>query len=257
MDLALKAYQRGCYETGCVPCMRLYAQGIWMTHCNSQPKQMNQIHLAFPWLMEGMIRGNIMCVGFLIRLYMDAQTRTSSAALIDYITKEWGDKEFHRVRKSNKKRLTNRCAVCFKTDSEEGIILEECGMCSYYSYCSKACQRIHWKDRNHCGECRQLQILRKYHKPYKREIRDSIKNGQDPRTITNLQLLRTKLGLTRPKKEYESLVERLSNSKIGNCNNHNNYNRNENSCCHFINPQQYAVARKDGTVHIGSTPEAI
>merc|ERR1711992_23691 len=163
-------------------------------------------------------------------------------ALIDYLAKLWGDKDLQQLRKVNKERITNRCVVCSKTEKDYGVTLEKCGKCSYYSYCSKSCQHWHWKEQNHCGECRQLEILRKYHKPYKREIRNPIKNGQDPKTIPQLQLLRQKLGLTRPKEEYASLVERLNNNK-------NNRKKNKNSiCCQFINPCEVAVARKDGTV---------
>merc|ERR1712241_1669783 len=177
------------------------------------------------------IRGNITCAAYLIKCYMSAQTRTSStAALIDYVSKLWGDKDLQQLRKANKDRITNRCVVCSKTEKDYGVTLEKCGQCSYYSYCSKSCQLYHWKEQNHCGECRQLEILRKYHKPYKREIRNPIKNGEDPKTIPQLQLLREKLGLTRPKEEYEPLVERLNNNKYnGSCNKCSNRNKKSNN----------------------------
>merc|ERR1712241_804363 len=97
---------------------------------------------------------------------------------------------------------------------------------------------------------------------HKRDIRNQIKNGQDPKTIAQLQLLRQKLGLTRSKEEYEPLMERLSNANnaptITNrcCPNKNNKKKcnKKNTYCQVINPYEYAVARKDGTVHIGSTP---
>merc|ERR1711992_30849 len=195
----------------------------------------------------------------------------STAALIDYVSKLWGDKDLQQLRKANKDRITNRCVVCSKTEKDYGVTLEKCGQCSYYSYCSKSCQTYHWQEQNHCGECRQLKILRKYHKPHKREIRNPIKNGQDPKTIPQLQLLRQKLGLTRSKEEYEPLMERLSNANnaptITNscCHNKNNKKKcnkknkrkNKNTYCQVINPYEYAVARKDGTVHIGSTPDTI
>merc|ERR1711992_364159 len=186
-------------------------------------------------------------------------------ALIDYLAKLWGDKDLQQLRKVNKERITNRCVVCSKTEKDYGVTLEKCGKCSYYSYCSKSCQQYHWKEQNHCGECRQLKILRNYHKPHKREIRNPIKNGQDPKTIPQLQLLRQKLGLTRSKEEYEPLVERLNENKNnGNCNSNcnkcsnrnkksNNKKNNNSKSCQFLNPYEFAVARKDGSVQIGSS----
>ena len=57
------------------------------------------------------------------------------------------------------------------------------------------------------NECRQVMLLRKYCKPsYIREIREAIFDGQDPKEIHTLQRLRMKLGLNRPKEEYEELL---------------------------------------------------
>lgn len=84
------------------------------------------------------------------------------------------------------------------------------------------------------GECRQLTILNKYHKPYENEFREAIKCGEDPKTIFPLQVLREKLGLTRPRKDYVDLMGKDS-----------------------LDRYTLLIPRKDGTVLIGSTPEVI
>ena len=96
------------------------------------------------------------------------------------------------------------------------------------------------------GECRQLQILRKYCKSrHVKEIREAIISGIDPKEIPRLQNLRTALGLNRPKKDYAELLLRLGDG-----------NDNDSSTIQD-DRYHYLTARKDGTVHIGSTPEAI
>jgi len=103
----------------------------------------------------------------------------------------------------------------------------------------------HWQEGNHIGECRQLQILNEYHKPYAKEIRDAIKSGENPKEIRALQRLRNMLGLTRPIEEYEELVELLSDDV-------------DVEVEDDVNDRYgYLVARRDGTVHIGSTPKVL
>merc|ERR1712238_436873 len=123
-----------------------------------------------------------------------------------------------------KKKNTDRCVVCDKEDPEDNdVTLVKCGICKYYSYCGKACQTRHWKEGKHMNECRQVMILRKYCKPsYVKEIREAIIGGQDPKEIHTLQRLRMKLGLNRPKEEYEELLLRLANDDDANNNNNNN-----------------------------------
>jgi len=163
-------------------------------------------------------------------------------------------------RKAYKKKIANRCFICQKTeddvDSNNGntITLVKCGKCKHYSYCGKACQLYHWKECSsseggggcgHINECRHLTILHKYYKSHHvQEIREAIIRGEDPTQIPRLQLLRTKLGLSRPKEEYQDLLLRFDDD-----NSSNTINR--------PNPYDYLVARKDGTVHIGSTPDVI
>ena len=131
------------------------------------------------------------------------------------------------------------CCVCGKNLPEDNgdVTLVKCGKCEYVSYCGTKCQSYHWNKLSHACECHQLQILNKYHKPYAEEIRNAIKNGEDPKYIPKLQKLRGKLGLSKPKEDNEKSIQCLSddnNRDIG-----------------FIN------ARNDGTVHIGSTPEMV
>ena len=120
------------------------------------------------------------------------------------------------------------------------------------------------------GECRQVILLRKYCKPsYVKEIREAIIGGQDPKEIHTLQRLRMKLGLNRPKEEYEELLLSLANDDDNNNNNSSNTMKRgtklkikglDNSGT-VINTKienlEYLTARKDGTVYIGSTPNVI
>jgi len=179
------------------------------------------------------------------------------------------------------------------------------------------------------SECRQVIILRKYCKPaYIKEIREAIIGGEDPKDIHTLQRLRMKLGLNRPKEEYEELLLRLNNDDNNNNNKvmkrgtkvkvkglvsaskHNgkfgivtkvlipageaggsssssrrvgvklsdesgtvlsikienlepaptrttNPRQSNSNSSHRPNLLEYLIARKDGTVHIGSTPNTI
>jgi hypothetical protein len=83
----------------------------------------------------------------------------------------------------------------------------------------------HWQEGNHIG--------------------DAIKSGENPQEIRALQRLRNMLGLTRPIEEYEELVELLSDDV-------------DVEVEDDVNDRYgYLVARRDGTVHIGSTPKVI
>jgi hypothetical protein len=67
------------------------------------------------------------------------------------------------------------------------------------------------KGGNHRAEGKQYNILMEYHKPYAKEIRESIRRDEDSKTITHLQTLRKKSGLTRPKEDYEELDDFKTN----------------------------------------------
>jgi len=201
-----------------------------------------QIHAGQPWLLEGSIRGSMQGVSNLTSNYFKAKPEPPKA-LVSYWIKmmnkyeEWsGDTDTTKVesaRRSLKDGVVKQCAICFKEDTEK-LTLRQCIGCSLYCYCSEACQTIHWEEQNHGGECRQLKILNKYHKPYAKEIRKAAIRGE---THPALKKLRNKLGLTRPQEEYQQLLRDT-----------NTYEGKQ------IDPLEYIVARSNGSVWIGSTP---
>ena len=228
-------------ESGCVRSMNLYS---YILLCD-----LNRIDLALPWLLESAIRGHKNCLSKLASdCYLVVERPRGPYLLADYWMKlynKWGDYDPEDMQtnkeqlKDSKKYVGKLCIVCCKKDSET-ITLQRCGMCQFYYYCSKECQSKHWNEFNHMGECKQLKILKKYHKPYAKSIREASHRGDNLREIPALQKLRTKLGLTRPKEEYietprrggETYKETLR--RVGDI-----------------------FARKDGTVYMGSTPETI
>jgi hypothetical protein len=237
-DLGSETFKRGA-ESSCVACMEAYIT-------LSSEVQENMIHLRYPWLLEGAIRGNIECMRRLIVCYAHAEPCPADS-LMNYWSKimhKCDPKEVPKetIQNMKKKKRKRRCIACPK-DS-----IFHCGMCNIASYCSKECQLDHWSesDGNHIGECRQIQILKQYHKPYAESIYRAISRGDDPKEIFELQELRNRLGLNRPKEEYEELLMILNNDDDTTTMHPSNNNRN-----------RYVVARKDGTVHIGSTPEVI
>ena len=239
-DSALDAFKRGAAETGCVPCMLEYARG------HSIHKQGNMI-LRLPWLLEGAIRGNTGCMAMLYNnCYCEGSEYSIDAtALGDYwgriITSMNPDIPLTTIerRKNFKKEIGTSCFICMKIDTNT-LTLKQCMGCSFHYYCSETCQTLHWNEHNHRGECKQLRILNKYHKPYAKAIRDAVIRGDDPKHIPELQTLRTKLGLNRPEEDYKELVGLL-----------NADNDDDDS-----DPYRYVTTEK-GTVHIGSTPESI
>mmetsp|Transcript_40950 Transcript_40950/g.41602 ORF Transcript_40950/g.41602 Transcript_40950/m.41602 type:complete len:265 (-) Transcript_40950:220-1014(-) len=126
-------------------------------------------------------------------------------------------------------KVGENCAVCGIPTTNVTAVLE-CQGCQCSCYCGPKCQQLHWP--SHRNDCKQVQILKKYHMPYAQEIQAATIRGD--RSIPPLEKLRTKLGLTRPLAEYKEL---------------------RNSGTHHgkpIDPQQYLVGRRDGTVWVGS-----
>ncbi|OEU14189.1 hypothetical protein FRACYDRAFT_240722 [Fragilariopsis cylindrus CCMP1102] len=205
-DSALDAFKRGAAETGCVPCMLEYARG------HSIHKQGNMI-LRLPWLLEGAIRGHTGCMANLYNnCYCEGSEYSIDAtALGDYwgriITSMNPDIPLTTIerRKNLKKEIGTSCFICMKIDTNT-LTLKQCMGCSFHCYCSETCQTLHWNEHNHRGECKQLRILNKYHKPYAKAIRGAVIRGDDPKHIPELQTLRTKLGLNRPEEDYKELV---------------------------------------------------
>ena len=95
-----------------------------------------------------------------------------------------------------------------------------------------------WVEGQHAGVCRQLGILRQYHKPFAKKIwRDLVEHRIAPRDIPELQELRQRLGLSRPQPDYQELLDAAQARRL--------------------DPVQLIVPRKDGTVQIGSFPRPI
>jgi hypothetical protein len=226
-------FKQGAAKHGCVHSMRVMGE--------MQSTRMH-IHLAVPWLLEGAIRGSVECtVKLLLQYYID-KTKPYQHQKADALQDYWGEiinntdtRLPNFAMKEVKHRLGRNCVICSKTDTKT-LTLQQCRGCSYYCYCSETCQTTHWEERNHRGECKQLRILNKYHKPYAKAIRDATIRGD---IHPALEKLRYKLGLTRPLEDYHELM-------------HNNTQDGKP-----INPRDYVVAREDGTVWVGSIPISI
>ena len=313
-DPAIASIKHGAQNDGCVPCLFCYA--------NIQ-RQGGNWYLVLPFALEGAIRGHVGCMNLLISFYEKLKTVPAMAlsSLWAKMKIELGNTFItEEKRKQIKKIDAQECFICRKKDLEDNdVTLVKCGTCKYYSYCGKNCQTRHWQEGKHMNECRQVILLRKYCKPsYVKEIRKAIIDGQDPKDIHTLQRLRMKLGLNRPKEEYEELMLRLNNDnnntmkpgttvivkRLVNAFKHNGkvgivtkvlpsaageewgrrrvgvklldssgtvlnikienlqsivtMNNGSNPCnSNRPDPLEYLVGRKDGTVHIGSTPNDI
>ena len=74
------------------------------------------------------------------------------------------------MRKNFRKQVGKTCFRCGRSDLDKDVTLKQCGKCEFFFYCGKECQLSHWKESNHIGECKQLQILKEYHRPYAKRI---------------------------------------------------------------------------------------
>ena len=166
--------------------------------------------------------------------------RQPAAPLIQYWKKysvknyDWdGRTRIKQVNKGVKENYGSTCSVCRKYDSET-VTLLKCDGCKFYYYCSKECQKKMWVEGQHAGVCRQLGVLRQYHKPFATKIRtDLVVHRMAPKDIPELQELRQRLGLSRPQADYQNLLVASPNAT------------------------QFVLPRKDGTVQIGSFPRPI
>jgi hypothetical protein len=99
-----------------------------------------------------------------------------------------------------------RCvAIACDKRSSASLTLRKYSGCQFYLYCSVACQKHHWKNTKHNAECKHLNLLRKYHKPYANEIRQEAIHGD--LNFPPCQLLWNKLGLTWPIEDYNGLLK--------------------------------------------------
>jgi len=244
---AMRSFKQGA-ETGCVTSIFMYASSCW--------NEVKQPHWTVPWLLEGSIRGHVESAKTLgLTCYRQADPSIPHALLHYWMqmTYVWMDSdnvlrngEGPKENSKEYKKITGRyCTVCLKTDdSETTTTLQKCAKCRVYFYCGRECQLIHWKKGKHSGECKQLKILKEYHRPYANEIREAFISGDENKINSIqpiLQELRNKLGLTRPQKEYEEFMAPI----IGD-------NSSNGDHCLAVDPYKLVVARSDGTVHLGS-----
>jgi hypothetical protein len=239
MQETLGSHYRLAVESGDVQSMGCY--GFYFSECDQVRKK--KLHVATPWLLEGAIRGSGACqLRLTVSVYKDVKPRPP-AALNNYWLKmhakfnacNYSEIQNDSIVKKLRNEAEKFCGMCLKTDSKT-VVLQQCKGCSLYCYCSETCQTAHWEEDNHRGECKQLCILNKYHKPYAKEIRDAATTGNDHPALDKL---RHKLGLSRPLQEYEELMV------------HNTHDGKS------IDIKDYLVGRDDGTVWVGSTPDPI
>jgi hypothetical protein len=165
------------------------------------------MHLAPPWLLEGAIRGSYTSQMLLTNVYQKAKPEPPQALMAYWLKMNSKFNNYNEYKfdssylKNFKNKIGRFCIICSKTDTKT-LSLQQCKGCSFYCYCGETCQMTHWEEHNHRGECKQLNILNKYHKPYAKEKRDAAINGE---THPALDKLRYKLGLSRPVKEYNEL----------------------------------------------------
>ena len=260
---ATKVYLQG-IENGCVRCMFAYTMKILSDGPAIENVMMAELildnmnlHLALPLLLEGAIRGYPDAILMIGGAYDQVRHETEdtgryghrqpAAPLIQY-WKKYSLKNYDgelRTRmiqakqenKEMKKRLDAKCSVCGKEDSET-VTLMKCDGCKFYYYCSKECQLKMWQEGQHAGVCRQLGVLRQYHKPFATKIRtDLAVDHIAPRDIPELQELRQRLGLSRPQADYQELLEEAQ--------------------ARHVDPIQLILPRKDGMVQLGYFPRPI
>jgi hypothetical protein len=239
MQEAVGMYYRLAVEVGCVRSM--YDLGSHFSKCD---QAVEKFHVATPWLLEGAIRGSGGCRYLLATsVYEGAKPKRAYALHIYWLkmyakfnTCNYDEIQFdNSMIKQFENSVSKSCGMCLKTDSKT-LVLKQCKGCSLHCYCSETCQTAHWEEDNHRGECKQLYILNKYHKPYAKEIRDAAISGTNHPALDKL---RHKLGLSRPLQEYEDLMV------------HNTHDGKS------IDIKDYLVGRDDGTVWMGSTPDPI
>ena len=222
----IEIFLRGVTEHGCVHSMKKMGSYHIMPVTNGKT-----IHLAQPFLLEGSILGSRSCSMELVTKICLKVKQNPPQLVILYWMKMYSkyedcsdgsnsDFKKSKMMKYLKETVTRSCAVCGKQDTKR-LTLTQCVGCSTYCYCSHKCQTIQWEQQGHRGECKQLNILRKYHKPYAKEILKAAIRGE---IHPALEKLKYKLGLSRPAEDYDML---------------RNYDIHEGTP---INPYQHVVA---------------
>jgi len=232
-------YMRGAIEHGCVHSFYMMG-GLYTTDGGKRN------HLSTPLLLEGALRGSANCTYYLVEMVYTKAVPYQPNGLVAYWMKmisyymepsSTPNPTVKSQSKDIKDAINRRCAICSKVDTDT-LTLRQCIGCSMYCYCGDVCQTIQWTRGHHRNECKQIRILNKYHKPYAKEIRAAAIRGET--THPRLKKLRNKLGLSRPVEDYQELRD-----------------ANTTSDGKVIDPYEYLIARTDGTVWIGSTPNSI
>jgi len=283
VEYVLGTFRRGAIEQGCVPSMEMLGRFHTLEAAHG-----SRIHLALPWLLESAIRGSYSSSMKLVtELYYEATPQSAEALMKYWITMinkqsawcaEVDQESSYTIPKAQVKEFntitTTECAVCERSDSHT-VTLQQCKGCSSYCYCSKACQRRHWEEQNHRSECKQFQLLEKYHLPYAKEIYRAATTTAAGTTTRStrptpggggrgvilpphpaLAKLRTKLGLTRPLHDYQALMDGYTTTTTRSTHNNGSSSSSSHGCRKKpIIPSEYVIARNDGTVWIGSTPK--
>ena len=257
---AQKIFLQG-IENGCVPCLNTYTRNILY---EGAPREILKarifhkdnmfLHLALPLLLEGAIRGSAQAISALLDVYDHAICEeenvfghylTAAAPIFTYWKKHFlkncdlGDdrSQLKQSYKGMKEDLGTECSLCGKHDSET-VTLMKCEGCHLHFYCSKECQQKMWVEGQHAGACRQLGILQKYHKPFAKKIWENLVVHQmPPKDIPELQELRRQLGLSRPRADYQDLLEAANKQQL--------------------DQNELILPRNNGTVQIGSFPRPI
>jgi len=201
---AIELLLQGC-KTGCVPSMAMY--GIL-----GYPHGRVQKHLALPWLTEAAIRGHTKSMGtFTFQVYTT------------------NDVTYSESEHSFLKALKVYWLLVSLELAEEAWVPE---VTKNEIHDAKKLAKGDLKKGNEV-ECKQLAILKQYHRPYAVEIAERlIVGGENAEFISELQELRTKLGLNRPRVEYEEFANNL-----------------------YSYPTKDLLGRSDGTVQMGSYPD--
>jgi hypothetical protein len=256
---AAKSHRRG-IEFGDVNCFSRYAactleSGLYGPDAlygtlGTLAVENSRLHLAYPFILEGVIRGHATAYRFLSD-FLNKIMLTKRAYLVVvcfYWLKQMkgiyntvdalNDTTYPtEVRSDMKEFLNAGCIMCGSEESSSAeSTLKCCAGCNYVHYCGKSCAKKHW-NLGHKNVCRHVGILKKYHRPFASKIRDDVLRGIHPKDIPELQTLRRHLGLDRPESEYKSLISSVASGET--------------------DPINTIMPLVDGTVQIGSIPKQI
>ena len=164
---AVKMYRKG-IEFGDANCLFLYAicllsSNIFKTggNMNDLVKNIgynNKLHIAYPFILEAVIHGDLSALRLLVICLTDIVTEhlidVDLFALLYFWMKRMEGitksnfslkiKRICQVRALTKECMKKVCPTCGKDKSVTGIPLKRCSGCKYVYYCGKSCAKIHW-----------------------------------------------------------------------------------------------------------------